>query len=91
MTCHTTWRFDAFALSLGRVVNLAAEGEATPCQREQQDGDAMGNWGVADSAEERARIIHACSDWLDATQLMRNVNLQTLPCHVVFKAGMFCS
>jgi hypothetical protein len=60
-------------------MNLAAEGEAAPSQRDQHDGSAAGNQGVAEPAEERVLIIHGCSEWLDATQLARNVNAQTPP------------
>jgi len=40
--------------SLGCVMNLAGEGEATPSQydqAEQRDGDEARNWGVAGSIE----------------------------------------
>jgi hypothetical protein len=43
----------------GGVMNLAAEGEAarSQChQRHQSDGDAAGNWGMAESAKERERV-----------------------------------
>jgi len=46
----------------GRDMNLATEGDAAPSQRDQQDGGAAGNWGVAGSAKERVHSLHNYSD-----------------------------
>jgi hypothetical protein len=35
-----------------RVMNLAAEGETAPSQREQRDGDETGNQGAIESAKD---------------------------------------
>ena len=43
-------RLDLFQVAiLGRVMNLAAEGETAPGQRDQHDGGEAENWGVAES------------------------------------------
>jgi hypothetical protein len=44
-------------------MNLAAEGETAPSQRDQRNGGKAGNWGVAEPAKERA-YIHGYSDGL---------------------------
>jgi hypothetical protein len=54
-------RLDLFQVAtLGRIMNLAAEGEAAPSQRNQRDGGEAGNWGMAESAKERMHV-HGCS------------------------------
>jgi len=59
---------------LGGVMYLAAEGEATPSQRDQHDGGERYNWRVAESAKERARI-HGYSDWLNSKGLLGKLRL----------------
>ncbi len=60
-------RLDLFQVAnLGRVMNLAAEGEAAPSQGDQRhpsDGGAAGNWGMAESAQTRVRV-HGYIDFL---------------------------
>jgi hypothetical protein len=43
-------------------MNLPAEGEAAPSQRNQRDGGAAVNWGLAKPTKESVHIIHGCSD-----------------------------
>jgi hypothetical protein len=43
--------------TLGRVMNLAAEGKAAPSERDQCDGSAAETWGMAMSAKKRAHIV----------------------------------